>query len=104
MATKRLEVLTGLAARNPSDNRTRYMLAMELGNTGDPEAAVKEFETIIAADADYAAAYYPCGQMLRKLGRTGEARSLYERGIEACTRTQDEHAKDRLRTALDALA
>lgn len=103
MAANRLEILRGLVAREPGDNRTRYMLAVELGKAGEMEAALEELQAIIAAEADYTAAYYQSGQALEKLERFEEARSAYQRGIEACTRTGNEHAKDHLRDVLEAL-
>ena len=103
MAANRLEVLKDLVAREPGENRTRYMLAVELEKAGETEAALEELETIIAADADYVAAYYQSGQALEKLGRVQEARSIYQRGIEACTRTGNQHAKDQLRDVLETL-
>lgn len=103
MTSNRLEVLKGLVAQNPSDSRTRYMLAMELVNAGDLESAVREFSVIADADPDYVAAYFHCGQTLEKLDRTGEARSFYQRGIEASTRAGDQKTRSELQEVLDAL-
>src|SRR5262245_23091135 len=69
MATDRLEILRTLVEQNPGDSRTRYMLAMELSQSGQFESAAKEYAAIIANDADYVAAYYHGGQVLEKLGR-----------------------------------
>ena len=104
MAANRLEVLKNLVEQSPNDTRVRYMLAMELDNTGDLEGAVKEYQAVAAADADYVAAYLSGGQALKKLGRIEEARSFYKRGIEACGRTSDEHTRSKLQDKLDALA
>ena len=103
MATNRLEILKGLVEQNPADCRTRYMLAMELGNAGDLEAAIREHRTIIDNDPDYVAAYFHGGQTLEKLGREDEARVIYTKGIEACDRTGDAHTKSELQDVLEAL-
>ena len=103
MDGNRIEVLRSLVAQNPSDSRTRYMLAMELTNAGELEAAVAEYEALLEADADYAAAYYHGGQALEKLGRDDDARALYRRGIEACERTGNDHTRAELQDVLDAL-
>lgn len=79
------------------------MLAMELGNTGDPQGAVKELETVLNLDPDYAYAYYHAGQMLERLGRPDDARQMYSRGIEAASRKGDEKAGNELQAALDVL-
>lgn len=100
MAANRLEILKSMIAQSPDDSRTRYMLAMELRNSGELEGAVREFETLIAADAGFGYAYFHCGQTLEQLGRPEEARRMYARGIEAAG---DEHARAELQGALDAL-
>ena len=103
MPSDRLEALKGLVAQNPSDSRTRYMLAMELTRQGDFEAAVQEYTALVAADADYVAAYYHGGQALERLDRIDEARVMYKRGIEACERTGDGHTKAELEGVLELL-
>ncbi len=103
MGASRLDVLKGLVEKSPDDNRLRYMLAMELSNTGNLEGALHEYEAIIANDADYVAAYLQGGHALAKLGLTGQARQFYQRGIEACRRTGDEHTRNELEGILAAL-
>ena len=104
MSSERIEVLKNLAKQNPSDQRIRYMLAMELGNTGDLEGAVSEYRAIIADDADYIAAYLHGGHALVKLGLLEQAREIYRRGIEACDRTGDKHTRNELEASLEALS
>lgn len=101
MAATRLEALRALVEQNPTDSRTRYMLAMQLAGQGDYEEAVRQFEILMAADPDYVAAYQQGGLALEKLGRSGEARTIYLRGIEACRRTGDTHAREELEAALE---
>lgn len=103
MPGNRLEALRALVEQNPADARTRYMLAMELAGQGCYEEAVRHFETLLAGDADYVAAYYQGGQALEKLGRLAQARAIYQRGIEACRRTGDAHAREELEAALERL-
>lgn len=103
MAANRLEVLRGLVEQNPADSRTRYMLAMELAGQGQLEEAVRHFETLLEADADFVPAYYQGGQALERLGWTDRARALYRRGIEACFRTGNAHAREELEAALERL-
>jgi tetratricopeptide (TPR) repeat protein len=103
MAANRLEVLRNLVAQDPANNFVRYGLAMEFVNSGALEQAVEEFEALLGANPDYAAAYFHGGQTLEKLGRIEEARAMYRRGIEATTRTGDEHTRSELQAALDLL-
>ncbi len=103
MPTDRLEMLKNLVDQNPVDSRTRYMLAMELVNSGDLEGAVDQYARINESDPDYIAAYFHRGQTLERLNRADEAKSVYRVGIEACSRTGDEHSQSELKEALEAL-
>ena len=103
MALNRLDILKTMVAQNPKDSFSRYGLAMEYANTGSLEDAVKEYESLLAANPDYAAAYYHGGQALEKLGRLEEARQIYRRGLEATKRTGDTHTFSELQASLDIL-
>jgi Tfp pilus assembly protein PilF len=104
MAANRLDILKTMVAQNPRDSFSRYGLAMEYRNAGDPEAAVAEFRQLLVSDPDYVAAYFHGGQTLERLGRIEEARELYENGIRAATRTGNHHALAEMQAALDACA
>ena len=103
MPDTRLDLLKNLVAQNPTDSFARYGLAMELARTGSLEQAVEEYRSLLAANANYAAAYYHGGQALEKLGRPDEARALYREGIEATTRIGDLHTRSEIQAALDML-
>ena len=103
MTTSRLDTLKAIVDQNPGDSRTRYMLAMELGNAGDYEGALREHKTILTSDRDYVAAYFQAGQMLERLDKAEEAKGQYRAGMEACGRTGDAHTKAELEAALEAL-
>jgi len=99
----RLEMLRSFAEKRPQDPFPRYALGMELKASGDGDGAWRVFESLIAEHADYIASYAPAGEVLVGLGRLAEARALYGKGIEACSRQSDAHARDHLESALDAL-
>lgn len=103
MASTRLEILKNLVMQNPSDAFSRYGLAMEYRNSGDLEAAIAEFRSLIAANPDYAAAYFHGGQTLERLGRSEDARELYQQGIEAAKKKGDEHTRAEIQACLDLL-
>ena len=103
MSNARLETLKNMVAQNSGDSFARYGLAMEYRNSGDLEAAVGEFQTLMAANPDYAAAYFHGGQTLERLGRIEEARALYVQGLEVTSRKGDLHARDEMRAALELL-
>ncbi|HXK02972.1 MAG TPA: tetratricopeptide repeat protein [Verrucomicrobiae bacterium] len=103
MSSSRLESLKSLVAQNPQDSFLRYGLAMEYRNGGDLESAMREFQTLMDANPDYAATYFHAGQTLERIGRPEEARAVYQRGIEVTTRKGDQHARSELQGALDLL-
>jgi tetratricopeptide (TPR) repeat protein len=103
MPQNRLDILQNLVAQNPSDSFSRYGLAMEYVKSGALDQAMAEFQTLLAGNPDYAAAYFHGAQTLEKLGRLDEARSFYQRGIEVCTRIGDLHTRSELQAALDLL-
>ena len=103
MTVNRIELLEGMVAQNPGDSRTRYMLAMELVNSGSLDAAVQHFQAILSSAPDYIPTYFQCGQALEAAGKSEEARDVYQRGIEACARSGDEKTRRELEEARDNL-
>jgi tetratricopeptide (TPR) repeat protein len=101
--SQRLDTLKSLIEQDPGNSRYRYMLAMELINSGDADGAYAAFQELIGVDPAYSAAYYHGGQTLEKLSRAPEARQMYLRGIEACTKNGDAHTRSELQEALDML-
>ena len=99
----RLEILQSMVAQNPKDSFSRYGLAMEYANTGSLDKAVEEYDSLLAFNPDYAAAYYHGGQALEKLGRLEDARRMYQRGLEATRRIGDGHTHSEIQAALDIL-
>jgi tetratricopeptide (TPR) repeat protein len=103
MASTRLDILKSMVEQNPGDSFARYGLAMEYRNTGDLDAAMGEFHALMAANPDYAPAYFHGGQTLERMGRLDEAREVYLQGIEVTTRSGDQHAKSEMQGALEML-
>jgi Tfp pilus assembly protein PilF len=103
MNSNRLETLKGMVEQDPGNSFLRFGLAMEYRNTGDMDGAVREFRALTAADPDYSPAYFHGGQTLERLGRTEEARELYEKGVEVTTRKGEQHARSEMQAALDML-
>lgn len=99
----RIAALRAMLEAAPSNEFARYGLAQEFVKRGDDERALREFSRILKANADYQAAYYHAGKALERIGQTDEARSVYERGVEASYRTGDSHARSELLGALDDL-
>jgi Tfp pilus assembly protein PilF len=103
MATNRLDILKQMVTQDPNNSFARYGLAMEYAKSGQHQEAVEEFRALIQHDDSYSAAYYHGGQALENLGRIEEARSMYEKGIEASTRKGDLHTRSEIEAALSLL-
>jgi tetratricopeptide (TPR) repeat protein len=103
MAPSRIELLRSFIAQRPDDPFPRYGLAMEHKNAGRLADAKAEFETLLAAHADYVPAYLHAGATLVALGLVADAREVYRRGVEAAIRKSDGHARGELEAALVAL-
>ena len=102
--SSRVEKLQELLRQDPNSTFARYGLAQEYANAGQLEEAVGEYDSLLAANPGYAAAYYHGGQALERLGRIDAARDLYRRGIAVTTQSGDEHARSELEAALDLIA
>ena len=103
MASNRLDTLKSMLQQDPASAFARYGLAMEYVNLGRLDEAVDEFHSLLGSHPDYCAGYYHGGRTLERLGKIDEARAMYEKGIEAATRTGDAHTRSELQAALDIL-
>ena len=96
-------MLRSFAEKRPEDPFPRYALAMELKSSGEGKAAWEVFEQLIAAHPTYIASYAPAAEVLVALGQKEQARAVYSRGIEACSKQGDAHARDHLASEMAAL-
>jgi thioredoxin-like negative regulator of GroEL len=99
----RLEMLKEHLEEYPNDAFGRYGLAMEYATSGDHEAALTEFATLLKDNPDYTAGYFMAAQILAKVGRTGEAREMLTRGITSAEGTNNAHAKSEMEGMLAEL-
>ncbi len=100
---QRIQTFRTFVEKSPDDPFARYSLAMALRSAGRGEEAAAEFQELRRRKPDYVAAYLMLGQTLEALGRAADAAAAYEEGIAAATRTNDQHARDELERALEAL-
>jgi len=103
MATDRVGILKQMLAQDANNSFARYGLGMEYVKSGELAEGIAEFRTLLERDNNYSAAYFHGGQALEKLGRVDEARTMYEKGIEAATRTGDAHTRAEIEGALNLL-
>jgi thioredoxin-like negative regulator of GroEL len=99
----RRQMLEEFVATKPDDSFSRYGLAMECMNSGDPSAADTHFRALIERNADYIPAYLMYGQLLARESRGEEARQILSHGINAATKKGDEHARSEMEALLNEL-
>ena len=99
----RLEMLKEHLTEYPNDAFGRYGLAMEYANSGEHEAALSEFATLLKDNPDYTAGYFMAAQTLAKTGKVVEAREMLKKGIASAERTNNLHAKSEMEGMLAEL-
>lgn len=82
----RIEALRRMLDRRPDDARLRFGLALEHLSRGDTEEGARLLREYLDRSDDEGNAWGRLGAALRDLGREEEARSAYERGVEAALR------------------
>lgn len=101
--SKRLAFLEKSVASGSKDPFVWYGLAQEYRTLERHEDAYKTFTSLRSATPDYVPMYLMCGQMLEKMGRTGDAKEWLGAGIAAAKKKGDAHAQSELESALGTL-
>jgi tetratricopeptide (TPR) repeat protein len=101
--SNKLAQLEKMLAQQPCDPFLLYALGMEHKKLGDLARAIEQFSRTIEVDPNYCYAYYQKGQTLELQGDTNAAKQSYQAGIDAARRTNDDHARSELETALQML-
>jgi tetratricopeptide (TPR) repeat protein len=99
----RVAALKELLAANPDDAFARYALGLEYSGSGDTDAAMAEFQRLLASHPDYTNGYFMAAQTLARADRNDEARALLQQGIESARRTRNQHAQAEMEGMLEEL-
>src|SRR5713226_3780692 len=99
----RLQQIQQMLEDDPHDAMLRYMLAMEYVSQQNDAEAARCFQDLLAATPDYVPAYMQAGRTLLGLGKSDEARAIFERGITAAQQKQDFRARDEMQGMLAEL-
>ena len=100
----RRQMLEEFVAKKPDDAFSRYGLAMECMNSGDPAAADTHFRALLERNADYIPAYLMYAQLLARESRPAEAKQVLSTGIAAASKKGDQHALSEMETLLGELS
>jgi predicted Zn-dependent protease len=96
----KLAGLREILALDPKNSFARYGIAMELASQGETNAAISEFDTLLATDPDYTAGYFMSAQTLVGAGRKPEAIERLRAGIACAARSGNSHALNEMQTML----
>lgn len=99
----RLAVLKQILEANPDDAFARYALGLEYSGSGNTDAALAEFERLVATHPDYTNGYFMAAQTLARADRNQQARDMLRQGIECARRTRNQHALSEMEGMLDEL-
>ncbi|MFZ0314393.1 MAG: tetratricopeptide repeat protein [Candidatus Korobacteraceae bacterium] len=100
----RVAALKEILAAKPDDAFARYALGLEYSGSGETEAALTEFQHLLAAHPDYTNGYFMAAQTLARAERTEEASAMLRQGMECARRTRNQHALAEMEGMLDELA
>ncbi|PSQ97566.1 MAG: tetratricopeptide repeat protein [Bacteroidetes bacterium SW_9_63_38] len=99
MSADRLSQLESFYEDDPEDPFTRFALAQEHLKNDDVDEALSFFEELVETDPDYVGTYYHLGKLYERLGRTEEAITTYEQGIEVAREQKDQKNLSELQDA-----
>ncbi len=99
----RREKLEAMLECEPQDQMLRYMLALELDKEGENDRSLSFLRGLMDDDSPYVPAFLMAGQQFTRLNRSDEARSSFQRGIEAAQAQGNAHATDELKRFLSEL-
>lgn len=97
---RRMSLLKSFLEKDPNDSFSRYALALDYIKLNRLDDAVKEFEYLLTHAPDYTATYYHLGKLYETLGRTADAKKVYQDGISLTAKRGEAHANKELREAL----
>ena len=102
MPTRR-EKLEAMLQGSPDDQLLRYMLAMELDKEGQSEPALSQFQILMTAATPYVPAFLMAGQLLTRIDRIAEAKTVYTDGIATANQQGNSHASSEMAGFLSML-
>jgi Tfp pilus assembly protein PilF len=101
---RRIALLKSFLEKDPSDDFSRYALALEYVKLNQLDKAAQEFEHLILHAPDYTATYYHLGKVYEKQCKLTDAKEIYQKGIVKTAQRGEAHAHKELREALTMLA
>lgn len=102
--SKRLEMIETVIAKKPDDPFGYYAKAMELRSLTRNDEALAAYSETATRFPDYVPTYLMAAQLAAEMGRTADARTWAERGVERARAKGDAHSLSELSSFLGTLA
>ncbi len=99
----RVAALKEILEADPNDAFARYALGLEYSGAGETDAALGEFQRLLASHPDYTNGYFMAAQALARANRAEEAKTMLRQGITCAERTRNQHAQAEMQGMLDEL-
>jgi uncharacterized protein HemY len=99
----RREQLEAMLAAEPADTFLRYALAMELENAEEFESSIEMFRGLMQDTPPYVPAFFMLGQLLSRIDRVAEARTVLREGVDQARAQNDLHAAGEMSEFLASL-
>lgn len=99
----RIATLQEILTANPNDAFARYALGLEYSGSGETEAALAEFQSLLAAHPGYTNGYFMSAQVLERAGRIDESREMLVKGIDSARQSNNRHAQSEMEAMLEEL-
>ena len=99
----RIATLQEILTANPNDAFARYALGLEYSGSGETEAALAEFQSLLAAHPGYTNGYFMSAQVLERAGRIDESREMLLKGIDSARQSNNRHAQSEMEAMLEEL-
>lgn len=98
----RIEKIESMLKDDPTDGFLRYALAMELRES-QPERSLEILSELQKDSPPRVSSFFMAGQILEKLGRVNEARTVLREGIAEARNQGDGHAAAEMSELLASL-
>ncbi|MDB9775858.1 tetratricopeptide repeat protein [Vicingaceae bacterium] len=96
----RIDQITEMLAKDPSDDFLHYALALEYDKKGEIEKAISIITNLLKSSPEYLGSYYKLGQLFEEKGQIANAIEIYKKGILLADEKNDNKAKGELNEAL----
>ncbi len=99
----RIDKIREMLLENSNDSFLQHALALEYIKLGNDIEARTLFVTLLNREPGYIGSYYHLAKLLERIGETGEAVRVYEKGMEEAKKAGDNHSLSELKSAFEEL-